>query len=125
MPNLFIILGHSDWGKTHTLMEIFGQKVFFSNKNPIKFSNFWYTVINPSNDDVGIERYMDYFKKVEAKHYGKNHNFVITLCPVLDFGHKDCTEFLNHVRSQYSSFVITLRNDWGEIGYIEQQNSEH
>lgn len=125
MVKLFIVVGFANWGKTYTLRGLFDRHTFFSTKSPIKLhgTDIRFTVINMSNDDVGIDKYDNNFFRVRAIHSKDNHNFLITLCPVLDEGKKDCREFFKKCVGKYSIHLITLGYDWSGSRSINRKLS--
>lgn len=116
-------MGFANWGKSNTLRNLFDRHTFFSTKSPIYLpqTDKLFTVINMSNDDIGIQKYSDNFQAVSQLHNRRNHNYVITLCPVLDNGRKDCRPFFPIITTGYSIHVITLGNKWHGDGNIDRQ----
>ncbi len=79
-----------------------------------------FTIINMSNDDVFIDEYIKTFKEVDRIHKWRNHNYVVTLCPVLTEGDRDCRKFLELVRGDFAIHVVTLGNNWKGNDSIDQ-----
>lgn len=125
MTKLFIVMGFANWGKTYTLRGLFDKRSFYHTRSPIKLpgTDIRFTVINMSNDDLGIDKYIDNFLRARNIHIQVDHNFVITLCPVLDGGRKDCREFFNRLAGKYLIHLITLGNDWSGTRNIDRHLS--
>jgi chromosomal replication initiation ATPase DnaA len=87
MTKIFAIVGYTNWGKSHTLDELFKKKHFKPLLNPIKIKDnehLKFIVIEASNEDRFTTKYLDRLRNVIAQHRGKDVNFVITISLMFD-----------------------------------------
>lgn len=111
------IVGYTNWGKSHTLYELFQRRQFFPLKSPIAsklFGGYKFTVINASNEDRQTKKYLERFKQVLEKHNESGSIFFITISLIFNNGSHDVSpvfDFLNKLPNTKVDYML-LENGW-------------
>jgi hypothetical protein len=113
----FVLIGHSNWGKTKTLFELKGKnrKVFY-----VKISNEWFLIRTRSNDDI----YRELLIMIEEIVLREVEYIIFPLCPDFIDKNKVTLEILQAVAVKYETFFYVLEKKYGEEEYISQTEIE-
>ena len=107
----FILVGHSNWGKSRTLHKLISPKIrgWWQLKEDI-----WIFVKTMSNDDV-VESLVNFVKSITPS---SNRFVIIALCPDFNNPIKKTKEILTDIESKYVLFFFVLKNDYGNTRNI-------
>lgn len=114
---IFAIVGYTNWGKSHTLYELFDRKNLQPLYSPIKNKKFGsrkFTVINASNEDKPTKEYLERIKKILKLHKDSESTYVITISLYFDGGRHEVNSVFNYLNSlnDYEIHYVVLTNGW-------------
>ncbi len=147
MKRIFFIVGFNNWGKTYLFRNLFKKDKIcdikkirsFRTDQTYKIFDFKFDirfkVMQVSNDDIDLEKYLD---KLEKLVLGKNcENIIVALCPTTTgeniekykgtHGHNESLDILrSSFIKRYEKHLIFLEKKWDkraklEISYIEKE----
>lgn len=105
----FIVVGHSNWGKSFTLINLTGSR----HKMWIKINDEWLKVKKMSNDDIpkGPGGLLDF---VEASIKSKYAYIALALCPNFVDADRETEHILQTLSPQYTLFFWVMRERYGD-----------
>ena len=105
----FIVVGHSNWGKSFTLISLTGSR----HKMWIKLNEKLLKVKKMSNDDIpkGPGGLLDY---VEASIKSKYAYIVLALCPNFVDADRETEHILQTLSTKYDLFFWVMRERYGD-----------
>jgi hypothetical protein len=134
MKNVFLVVGHSNWGKSETL------KKLTSNNRRLKYfmiDGKWYFIKRMSNDDdeTGLIEFID--KKAKSI----KHDLIIAFCPEFEKPRKSKTildklskrynlncfviRYSYYGNSKVSDAEIRVLKDYGRVIVFESKSEAH
>jgi hypothetical protein len=105
MKKVFIVVGHSNWGKSKTIKNLIHPKLhgFFNIKKYKIFSR------NMSNDDES-EKLLNFIKKLDTT---KKSLLVMTLCPNFENENRNTKKILEILQNKkYEIYFFILKNKY-------------
>jgi amino acid permease len=114
MKQIFFVVGHERWGKSHTLKVLKNGNAF---KRYVLINDVKIKVRTMSNDDKPFE-YLPYIKTKIIKL--KLLKFIITLCPNFKDKRKKSKKALDTLKkASYNMYFFVLYKKYGSDRYIE------
>lgn len=101
MPKAFIIVGHSNWGKSRTLRQLAGSP----RRAWIEVNGIWIFVKRMSNDDIP-QSLIDFLKNVDPN---AKAIIIIALCPNFDDPSRKTDLILKLLKDKYTSYFFVLK----------------
>jgi len=98
----FIVVGHSNWGKSYTLNSLTGRR------HKILINEKWLKVKKMSNDDIpkGPGGLLDYIERSIVSDY---FYIVIALCPNFENANRLTIQILQTLSTKYDLFFWVMR----------------
>jgi hypothetical protein len=124
---IFAIVGYTNWGKSHTLYELFNKKQFLPLNAPI-FSSYFgklpFIVINASNEDRPTKEYLDRLKSVLKKHKSTPTTFLITISLIFKEGNHNVREVFKYLKSlaDFEVDYLILEKGWYKGDIISEDD---
>jgi hypothetical protein len=113
MANVYLLTGFNNWGKTHLITGLFGQKRF-SKSSPAHFSEHDFCVVPQSNDDLGeigfINAYQARTKSLRDNGHAVTH-VVSAFCPTKE-PTNDSLAIARRLFSRDRIFLIPIEYKW-------------
>jgi hypothetical protein len=112
MKKAFILVGHSNWGKSKTLYHFTGQTYvhsFMINGKNLEIKRM-------SNDDI----YEELFPAIERLINREIDYLIIAFCPNFVDPRKKAEEILKKLREKYNLYFFVLHKKYGSNKYISE-----
>lgn len=106
MKKAFIVVGHSNWGKSETL-KCLTNGIHQKRRINIGVDNF--RIKRMSNDDFP-DRVLDFLEKAFEENY---KNIIMALCPDFENKDKKTKYILDKLSERYDLFFFILKNKYG------------
>ena len=103
----FVVVGHSNWGKSRTLRQLTGSK----RKAWIRIKDFWIFIRRMSNDDIAKKDLKEFLEKIDPN---VKKIIIITLCPNFDDPDRKTKEILNLLKDKYTPYFFVLKQRYGK-----------
>jgi hypothetical protein len=105
-PKAFVVVGHSNWGKSRTLRQLAGG----SRRRAWVLLNgeIWIFIRRMSNDDIPDDL-LDFVRRLDAN---KKAIIIIALCPDFDDNSKKTQLILDLLKKKYSIFFFVLKKKY-------------
>ena len=101
MPKAFIIVGHSNWGKSRTLRQLTDSP----RRARIEINGISIFVKRMSNDDIP-QSLINFLKKVDPNAKGI---IIIALCPNFDDPSRKTEQILKLLKNKYTPYFFVLK----------------
>ena len=97
----FVIVGHSNWGKSRTIRQLTGSK----RRAWIQLKDVWIFIRRMSNDDIAedLRKFLD---KIDPN---VKKVIIITLCPNFADPDRKTKEILRLLKDKYTPFFFVLK----------------
>jgi hypothetical protein len=125
---LFVIVGYPHTGKTKTLAEIFGRRLFFPFKGPIQASGLGtgdYIVINNSDHNYRAGDYLARIKSVIEHHRDTEACLLVVVSLVFDDSARDVRTILSFFSELcFEMHYLMLYSSWNDKKVISDADME-
>lgn len=109
----FIVVGHSNWGKSRTLRQLTGSK----RRSWIQLKDVWIFIRRMSNDDIA-EDLLKFLEKIVPE---EKNVIIITLCPNFADPERKTNEIIRILNDKYTPFFFVLKNRYSNDAVVSEE----
>jgi len=111
----FIVVGHSNWGKSKTLCSL-TEEIW--QKKYINIKGYEIKIKRMSNDDISFKEVIDFLNKLDSK---KNPVIIITLCPNFVDKSKGTIEILDLLLTKFKPYFWILKKSYNSTQEVKDE----